>query len=161
MVYEIRYKEDLLPFENWFILVLLKHCGGSNAMSLWDIVNAKPRIETHVHTPDRREIDIYIVCKGKRICIELKEADFERAVNQAVGYLESGVCDISYVAINLHTHTVIDFARSRPDLIRLVFEHGIGVVSVPDKAIVFRAYERKSASRKYMNLLELVKSLEG
>jgi len=35
------------------------------------------------------------------------------------------------------------------------------VVSVPDKAIVFRAYERKSASRKYMNLLELVKSLEG
>ena len=147
MVFEIRYKEDLLPFENWFILVLLKHCGGSNAMSLWDIVNAKPRIETHVHTPDRREIDIYIVCKSKRICIELKEADFERAVNQAVGYL--------------HTHTVIDFVRSRPDIIRLVFEHGIGVVSVPDKAIVFRAYERKSASRKYMNLLELVKSLEG
>ena len=157
---EIRYKEDLLPFDDWFVIVLLKHCGGSSAASLWDIVNARPRIENHVHTVDRREIDVYVVCRGKRICIELKDADLDKAVHQAVGYLESGFCDVAYAAINLRTYALIDAVRSKPSIFRTVFEHGIGIVSIPDKAIVIRAYERRSASKKFSNLLELAKSSE-
>ena len=157
MVCELRFREDLLPFREWFVAVLLSHC----VESVWDLGKVRPRIDTHMWTADRKEIDLAVACRGKRICIELKEADFEKAVRQAIGYLESGACDLAYIAIDYHVHNVLDLARTRPELMKKVFEHGIGIVAARDGVVVFRAFTRKDASRKYANLLELVKNMDG
>jgi len=150
-MYELRFREDLLPFKDWFVVILKEHC----VESVWDVEKVRPRIDSHVVTIDRHEIDVVITCRGKRVCIELKEVGFEKAVHQAIGYLQSGSCNLAYVAIDVHVHSILDYVRTKPDLMRKVFENGIGIVSVADNVVLFRAFERKSASRKYANLLEL------
>ena len=157
MVYEVKFREDLLPFKEWFVAVLLNHC----VESVWDFRKVRPRIDTHLWTADRKEIDLVITCRGKKICIELKEADFEKAVHQAIGYIESRVCNLAYIAINYHVYNILDLVRTKPDLMRKVFEYGIGIVATLDGVVVFRAFEKKTASRKYANLLELVENIDS
>jgi len=153
MVFDIRYKEDLLLFREWFIRVLLWHCDS--------VFSAKPTVDTHVVTVGRHEIDVVVNCGGKRICIELKEHDIDRAVNQAINYMENLGCDIVYVALGMHIDTIMDYLRTRPDLAKRIFEHGIGIVSAPDNCIVFRAFQRRTASSKFLSLLELMKSRDN
>ena len=149
MVFEIRFEEDLLVLRDWMISVLFWHCR--------DILETKPKIDTHIYMPNKREIDVVINCKGKRICIELKRMDIFKAVDQAIGYLESDYCDVAYIALNWDVDVIIDFFRRNLELAKKVFEHGIGVISARNNIIVFRAFEKTSASRKFLNLLELIR----
>jgi len=153
MVFDIRYKEDLLLFREWFVRVLLWHCDS--------IFSAKPVVDTHVVTVGRHEIDVVVNCRGKRICIELKEVDIARAVDQAINYLENLGCDIVYVALGMHIDTIMDYLRTNQELAKKVFEHGIGIVSAPDNCIVFRAFQRRTASTRFLSLVELMKSRES
>jgi len=157
LVCELRFREDFLLFRDWFLAILMEHC----LEALWDVERVKPRIDMHVTTLDRREIDVVVSCRGRRICIELKEANMEKAIKQAIGYLDSGSCDYAYVAIDAHVYTVLDYVRTKPELIKEAINRGIGIVAARDKVIVFRAFKRKDAARKYANLLELVKRVEG
>jgi len=157
MVFDVRHREDLMLFRDWFVAVLLEHC----VESVWHFEKVRPRIDTHVVNLDRREIDVVVTCGMKRICIELKDIGFERAVQQAVGYLESGACDVAYVALNCGVHTIMELVRTKPELVKQALDHGVGIVAARDGILVFRAFQRKSAARRYANLFDLVKNAGG
>jgi len=153
MVFDVRHREDLMLFRDWFVDVLLEHC----VETVWHLEKVKPRIDTHVVNLDRREMDVVVTCGGKRVCIELKDMGFDRAVHQAIGYLESGACDVAYVALNCGVHTIMELVRTKPELVRAALERGIGIVAARDGVLVFRAFQRRGAARRYANLFELVK----
>jgi len=156
MVFEVRFREDLLLFRDWLVELITTHC----IESVWGVEKVRPRIDTHIALLNRREIDVVISCGGKRICIELKESDLQKAVEQAIGYIESGACDLAYIAIDLSVGGILDYARRRPDLFEKMFDHGIGLISARNGVTVFRAFHRKDASRRYTNVINLLSYLE-
>jgi len=157
MVFDVRHREDLILFRDWFVAILLEHC----VESVWDLEKVRPRIDTHVVNLDRREMDVVITCGKKKICIELKDIGFDRAVHQAIGYLESGVCDVAYVALNCGVYTILEIVRTKPELVKKAIDHGVGVVAAREGILVFRAFQRRNAARRYANLFELVKNTRG
>lgn len=156
-MFDVRHREDLILFRDWFVAVLLEHC----VESVRDFEKVRPRIDTHVVNLDRREMDVVITCRRKRICIELKDLGFDRAVHQAIGYLESGACDVAYVALNCGVYTIMELVRTKPELVRMALERGVGIVAARDGVLVFKAFQRRSAARRYANLFELIKVSGG
>ena len=156
MAMEIVHVEETLMFREWMLRIMLLHCCGDAGATLFGLAKSKPKISLRERTINRREIDVVISCRGKRICVELKRSDIYRAIDQAVGYLDSGACDYAYVAIDLAIDTILDILRTSYSLAEKVFRNGIGIASTYSNAIVFRAFKRKDASSKYLTLMEFL-----
>jgi len=148
----IRNKEDLLLFSKWFKELLAYHFP-----SRWPF-NLNVKVETHIVTANKLEVDVLVrdlKDSRKVIAIELKESDIDKAIQQALKRKE--VFNYVYVAINLPTASILAELRRHPEAL----ENGIGFISTYDDCIVIRAYShKKKESKRYLNLLELVKTIE-
>jgi len=141
---EIRCLEDLLIFSKWFRSVLEEHFTLSGEM----LKHERLKVRTHEVILSALETDVIVEGQGKSLAIELKREDLWKAVLQAVR--RRPFFDYFYIALDLKTSTILSILRNHP----VIFQHGIGVVSTEDNAVIVRSYIRKSESERYLGLLK-------
>ena len=139
------HREDFWVYAKWLRDIIERHCGYYGSLSL----------EISHHRRFRgREIDLLVVCvkveetgvgviEGKRrtIIVELKENDFRAVLEQALE--RRNLADYVYAAVNLPIADILNWMASQKSLAEEVLSAGVGVVSIRDDAVVFKAFSRQ------------------
>jgi len=150
-VIEVRYREDLLLFSNWFKELLRKHFGGQFGFHL----EFKPpvKVSTHVRTVHNMEVDVVVTNGSKTIGIELKEVDHDKAIRQAVKRRRE--FDYFYIVLDLSVSTILSVLRNHPEALK----EGIGFISAQDNCIVIQSYKiHKREGKRYLEILRFIEN---
>ena len=144
--------EDMGLYAKWFRDLIHYHCGFRKP-SISDYLAIRQHARMGGH-----EVDLFVKCRSgkgrlKTILIEFKELDVPTVVNQALE--RRGLANYVYIAVDMSVPDILGYFKSRNDLAKILFDNGIGVISMEDNLILVRAYSRGKEvfSSHYTNIL--------
>lgn len=120
---DLKYKEDLYALAPWLREIIMLHLG------------LPASLEMHRLLPDGTEADLLITSGSKSVVVELKSESthvFDQALDRKKWF------DYVYVALDWPVHSILSYIVARPEIV----ENGIGLVSISDNIVVFRASKR-------------------